>query len=292
MLAIDWRNPHLHISLIQVPYDSGHRNLRMGTGPEKIIRSGLKTELVNAGHEVHLKSIQVESQFHTENWTSFSVIRELANQVCESRTSNEFPLVLAGNCNTCIGTISGVDTEKTGVIWLDAHGDINTPETTQSGFLDGMGLSMLTGKCWKRMLEQVDGFKPIDEAHILLAGARDLDEHEKEMLRDSRIKLAHYDQIRKVGVEQTITPLLTLMRKAVDSVYFHIDLDVLDPTVAPANHLLEPGGLDIDDVLLIIRAVKERFRIVSAAITAYAPKFDEKGVTAHAASLFAKELVS
>jgi arginase len=264
----------------------------MGTGPEKIIHSGLETALANAGHEVHLKSIKVESQFHTENWTSFSVIRELANQVCESRISNEFPLVLAGNCNTCIGTIAGVDTEKTGVIWLDAHGDINTPETTKSGFLDGMGLAMLTGKCWKCMLEQVDGFKPIDEAHILLAGARDLDENEKELLRDSRIRLAYYDQIRKNGVEQTISPLLESMRKGVDRVYFHIDLDVLDPMVAPANHFLVPGGLDIDDVLFIIRTVKEKFRVVAAAIAAYTPRFDEKGVTALAALRFAKELVS
>lgn len=282
----------MQISLIQVPYDSGHRNLRMGAGPETIIRSGLETELANAGHEVHLKSIKVESQFHTENWTSFSVIRALSNQVCESRMSNEFPLILAGNCNTCIGTIAGVDTQKTGVIWLDAHGDINTPETTQSGFLDGMGLAMLTGKCWKHMLKQVDGFKPIDEAYILLAGARDLDEDEIVLLRNSRIKLAHYDQIRKNGVEQTISPLLESMRKGIDKVYFHIDLDVLDPTVAPANHFLVPGGLDIDEVLLIIREVKERFRIVAAAIAAYAPRFDEKGVTAHAALRFAKELVS
>jgi len=282
----------MQISLIQVPYDSGHRNLRMGAGPEKILHSGLETELVNAGHEVHIRSIQVDNQFQTENWTSFSVIKELANQVWNSRTSDEFPLVLAGNCNTSIGTIAGVGTEKTGVIWLDAHGDFNTPETTQSGFLDGMGLAMLTGKCWKRMLGQVDGFKPIDEANILLAGARDFDEHEKELLRNSQIRLAHYDQIKMNGIEETILPLLTSLRKAVDRVYFHIDLDVLDPRVAPANHFFVPGGLDPDDVLSIIRAVKQKFRIVAAAIAAYAPRYDEKGATIQAAFRFSKELVA
>ena len=142
------------------------------------------------------------------------------------------------------------------------------------------------------MLEQVDGFTPVDEAHILLAGVRDLNEREKELLQDSRIRLAQYDQIQRNGVEQTISPLLESMRKVVDRVYFHIDLDVLDPTVAPTNHFMAPGGLDIDDVLLIIRAIKERFRIAAAAIAAYAPRFDEKGVTAHAALRFAKELVA
>ena len=282
----------MEISLIQVPYDSGHRNLRMGAGPEKIVHSGLATELSNAGHKVRMRSIQVESQFHTENWTSFSIIRELANQVRNSKISNQFPLILPGNCNTCVGTIAGVGTEKTGVIWLDDHGDFNTPETTLSGFLDGMGLSMLTGKCWKRMIEQVDGFKTIDEAYILLAGARDFDEDEEKSLRNSQIRLAHYDQIRMKGVEETILPLLTSIRKSVDRIYFHIDLDVLDPTVAPANHFFVPGGLDPDDVLSIIRAVKERFHIVAAAIAAYAPSYDEKGATIQAAFRFAKELVA
>ena len=264
----------------------------MGAGPERIIDSGLETQLKDAGHEVHMRSIQVENQFQTENWTSFAVIMELAKQVRKSKTFDEFPLVLAGNCNTCIGTIAGVGTEKTGVIWLDAHSDFITPETTQSGFLDGMGLAMLTGKCWKRMLEQVDGFKPIDEARILLAGARDFDDHEKELLRNSQIKLAHYDQIRINGVEETIIPLLASMRKSVDRVYFHIDLDVLDPAVTPANHFLVPGGLSPDDVLSIIRTVKERFYIVAAAIAAYAPRYDKKGATLQATLRFARELVA
>jgi arginase len=280
------------ISLIQVPYDSGYRNVRMGAGPEKITHVGLEKELANAGHEVHMRSIQVESQFQTENGTSFAVIRELANQVCEARISDRFPLVLAGNCNTCVGTIAGVGAQRTGVIWLDAHADINTPETTQSGFLDGMGLAMLTGRCWRHMLEQVDGFEPVEEAKVLLVGARDFDEWENELLQNSRIRLAHYDQIRMNGIEETILPLLTSIREGVDRVYVHIDLDVLDPTVAPANHFLVPGGLDPDDVLSIIRAVKERFRIIAAAITAYEPRVDEKGITAQAALRFAKELVA
>lgn len=264
----------------------------MGAGPQRIIDSGLETQLRDAGHEVHMRSIQVENQFQTENWTSFAVIMELAKQVGNSKTFDEFPLVLAGNCNTCVGTIAGVGTERTGVIWLDAHGDFNTPETTQSGFLDGMGLAMLVGKCWKRMLEQVDGFKPVDEPHILLAGARDFDDHEKELLRNSQVKMAHYDQMRMNGVEETIRPLLATMRKSVDRVYFHIDLDVLDPTVTPANHFLVPGGLSPDDVLSIIRTVKQRFYIVAGAIAAYAPRYDKKGTTLRAALRFAKELVA
>jgi arginase len=282
----------LKISLLQVPYDSGHRALRMGAGPQKIIQSGLESDLVNAGHEVRTRSVQVESPFQTENGTSFAVIRELAKQVSDSKRSGAFPLVLAGNCNTCVGTIAGLDTEKLGVIWLDAHGDFNTPETTQTGFLDGMGLAMLTGKCWKRMMGQVDGFKPIGESHILLAGASDLDEHERVLLQKSQIRLVHYEQIKMKGVEETILPLLALMEKTIDRVYFHIDLDVLDPGYASANQFPVPGGLDPDEILSIIRAVKERFPIVAAAIAAYAPEFDENGIAARAAVEFARELVA
>jgi arginase len=274
------------------PDDSGHQKVRMGTGPQKIVQAGLETELTNAGHKVQLSSIQIENQFQTENSIAFAAMRLLAKQVRHAQTSGKFPLVLAGNCNTCVGTIAGAGTKKTGVIWFDAHCDFNTPETTQSGFLDGMGVAMLAGKCWRRMLAQVHGFEPVAESNILLIGARDIDAPEITLLQNSRIRSAPSAQIRIKGVEESIRPLLTTMADAVDGVYVHIDLDVLDPAVAPANHFWTPGGLHPDEVLSVIRAVKQRFRIDAAAITAYEPGVDQKGVTAQAALQIAKALVA
>jgi arginase len=189
----------------------------MGTGPQKIVQARMETELANAGHQVHTRSVQVEDRFQSGNATSFAVMRLLANQVRASRISGKFPLILAGNCNTCVGTTAGAGIKKTGVIWFDADCDFNTPETTRSGFLDGMGVAMLAGKCWRRMLEQVPGFEPIDESRILLFGARDVDARESELLRNSGIRSAPYEQIRSKGIEEAIAPLLTSMADAVDS---------------------------------------------------------------------------
>jgi arginase family enzyme len=82
-----------------------------------------------------------------------------------------FPLVLAGNCNTAVGTLSGADPEGLGVVWFDAHGDFNTPETTTTGFIDGMGLAIAVGHCWKAMARGVSGFSPVLEENVVIGGS-------------------------------------------------------------------------------------------------------------------------
>jgi len=142
------------------------------------------------------------------------------------------------------------------------------------------------------MLEQVDGFEPIDESNILLIGGRDIDKDEQKLLSRSNIKMATSERIKKVGVKEAVLPLISTMRDRVDRLYIHIDLDILDPAIAPANHFIVPGGLVPDDVLSVIRAAKERFQICAAAITAYEPTVDEKGTTLQAGFSFVKEIVA
>src|SRR5688572_13609425 len=127
------------INLIRVPYDSGHRGIRMGRGPLHLSERGAADRLRASGHDVVESTVDVPTAFPTEVGTSFAVHRALSATVCAAVASGGFPLILAGNCGTALGTVSGVrggspnDTSDIGVIWLDAHADFNTPETTTSG---------------------------------------------------------------------------------------------------------------------------------------------------------------
>ena len=117
----------MQIQLFQVPYDSGHKNLRAGLGPAYFIEGGLIQTLQKAGHDVTLESIEPDQAMPTEIGTAFELTRHLASSVASAVSNHAFPMVLAGNCNSCTGTLSGIDTDRLGIIWFDAHGDFNTP---------------------------------------------------------------------------------------------------------------------------------------------------------------------
>jgi len=102
----------------------------------------------------------------------------VAAEVGQAMESASFPVILAGSCYTAIGTLTGLGPDPVGVFWFDSHGDCNTPETTGSGFLDGMAVATLTGRCWNRLLEDLEGFRPTADHQVCLVGVRDLDEAE------------------------------------------------------------------------------------------------------------------
>ena len=157
----------MNIQIIQIPYDSGHKSIRTERGPERLLQHGVDQILRDCGHQVGSYRIESKTSFTTEIGTAFELNRLLAEQISSTISSKMFPIVLAGNCNSCLGTIAGIGQNRLGIVWFDAHGDFNTPETTISGFLDGMGLAMATGHCWRSLLRTIPGFSPIPEANVL-----------------------------------------------------------------------------------------------------------------------------
>jgi arginase len=184
------------IDLITVPYDSGHRAARMGAGPLRFLEDGAAERLRAAAGAVRETMVGVEPELATETAVAFDLARATAFAVRAALGRGSFPLVLAGNCITSLGVMSALSGEPTGIVWLDAHGDLNTPETTTSGMLDGMALSTVLGRCWTAMSARVDGFVPVPEEHVLLVGARDLDEPEQYYLDRSRILALAPDDAR------------------------------------------------------------------------------------------------
>jgi len=272
----------MHIHTILVPYDSGHRGARMGRGPLHFGEHGASHRLRTRGHQVSESTIDVPAMFPTEVGTSFAVYRSLSEQVRAVVAGGGFPMILAGNCGSSLGTVSGVrvgepnDTSDMGVIWLDAHADFNTPETTTSGFLDGTVLAALTGRGWGALTASIPGFRPVSDAHVVLVGARDLDAEEERLLASSRVMRVEAARMQADGARTALDPALTELARHVSRVYLHIDLDVHDPAEAQANQYAVPGGLTAETVRELVRVVTERFSIVAAALTAYDPTYDDR----------------
>lgn len=189
-------------------------------------------------------------------------------------SSNLLPIVLSGNCNSCLGTTAGIGSDGLGVVWFDAHGDFNTPETTISGFLDGMGLAMLTGRCWQSLLRTIPGFSPISEANTLHIGSRDLDPEEARLLQQSAIELIT-PQVGKGRILQAFGAALDRLRDKAARIYLHVDMDVLNTGEALPNHLAVPGGLSVEVVEAAISMVKERFELCAGAVTSFDPGYDK-----------------
>src|ERR1019366_8785501 len=153
----------MNIRVLNVPYDSGQYRARMGCGPDRLFEFGLQPLLTRLGHNFVREDIPAPDSYLAEIKTAFALCRTVAARVRAWQQEGCFPIVLSGNCNTAVGTISGCGCRNTGVVWFDAHGESTTPDTTTSGFLDGMGISILTGQCWATLARTSQASTPFPE---------------------------------------------------------------------------------------------------------------------------------
>jgi arginase family enzyme len=179
----------------------------MGRGPGHLVRNGVRETLQNGGHEIRAEeTVEATSPFRAEISTAFELHALISGRVRHATEEERFSLILSGNCNASLGTISALGSEETGIIWFGAHAEFNTPETTTSGYLDGMGLAVAVGDRWKAMAQTVPGFRPVPEANVILVGIRDTDEAEEEQIRESSVILADADLVRTPCVRGTLAP--------------------------------------------------------------------------------------
>ena len=282
----------MKIRIVQVPYDSGHKDLRQGRGPAHFIGRHLDQALEKDGHQVAVARIDTESAFPTEIGTAFELNRLLSAEIKTSIANSQFPVVLSGNCNSCLGTIAGLNSADLGVVWFDAHGEFNTPETTRSGFLDGMPLAMATGRCWKAMLETIPGFIPVQEENVILVGATDLDPEEERQLQQSRVKVIAAKEAEPDHLLKEFENALKALRPRVSGIYLHIDMDALSIAEGAANHFGASGGLQPEIVEAAAGLVKQYFRLRAGALASYDPAFDSGGGFLAAGIRCIREIVS
>jgi arginase len=259
----------MDIDILIVPYDSGHRSWRMGAGPGRLLAAGLAGALEDANHRTRLVPVDLEADVPTEVAAAFELARSVKDRVREARAAGRLPLVLSGNCGVALGTVAALYRPR--IVWFDAHGDLHTPDTTRSGFLDGMALATLTGRGWRTLVEDI-GLRPVPDERVDLVGARDIDPAEAALLDDSGIR-AH-------GVDVRPEQLATVPG---GEVYLHVDLDVLDPSVGRANPYATPGGFTLPGLLDLLAGLAGAHPIGALALASYDPAVDGDGAIATAA---------
>jgi arginase len=260
------------ITLVALPYDSGQFDKRMGRGPLRLLDGGLPDHLRAQQYDVEVRTVRLSETFRSEA-EALVALQQLATAVVrEAVTRERRVLILSGNCGpAALSAICALTPRTTGVVWFDAHADFNTPDTSASGFLDGMALSILTGRCWRNLAARFDAFEPVPEKNVVLIGARDLDRLEAGMLKESAIT-----QIAPARMD-LLQPAIAVLAERVELFYVHLDVDVLDESEGRANPYSCGGGLSAEALYTALKLIHSHDRIGVASITAYDPDSDRSG---------------
>jgi len=266
----------MKLTLIQVPYHYGFSQARVGAGcgPRRYLEAGAEAALRQLGYEV---SVELVERGPEAKETPLAVLEGntvLAARVAASVDSGGFPVVLSGGCNACLGVLAGLGA-RLGIIWFDAHGDFNTPETTPSGFFDGMPLAVATGLCYRELWGGLSSAPPVPPAHALLVAVRDLDPGERDTIAQHGVLAVPAADIKALGAAAALGPKLAALRKRVEQIYLHFDIDALDPALAPGVDYRAPGGLSLEEAEEAIRLIAAQFWVRAATLAAYNPDHEE-----------------
>jgi arginase len=190
--------------------------------------------------------------------------------------------VLGGDHSLSVGSIRGAAKhKKLGVIWVDAHADFNTPETTPSGNIHGMPLAALCGLGDPRLVCLWDEVPPvIDPKRVAVIGARDLDLGEKHNLREAGVMVQSMEQIDRIGMVSALEKALERVSREVDGIYLSFDMDSLDPRHAPGVGTPVPGGLTFREAHLACEVVAETGKLIGMDIVEVNPILDVQNQTA------------
>lgn len=295
------------ISILGVPMDLGQDRRGVDMGPSAIRYANALKRLQKLGFEVEdLGDLSVPSRkelAEPDNNLKYveevtSVNRELAEAVSDIVANGRFPLILGGDHSISIGTLAGIAKHRqhVGVIWYDAHGDLNTAETSPSGNIHGMPLAVSLGFGDDRLTNILD-FKPkIKPEHVVIIGARDLDEGEKRLIKETGIKVFTMHEIDRLGMTQVMEEALKVVTNGTDGVHLSLDLDALDPHDAPGVGTPVRGGISYRESHLAMEILAEADCITSAEFVEVNPILDHANTTASVAvalmgSLFGEKLL-
>ena len=282
------------ISIIGVPMYLGVGRRGVDMGPSAMRYANIVKRLEGIGHNVEdlgdIEAFNSESVELGNPKVKYlkevkAVNTNLAQKISAIIAGGRFPLVLGGDHSIAIGTIAGVSEHypNLGLIWVDAHADINTDETTSTGNIHGMPLAASLGLGISE-LANIHGFAPkIKPENIVIIGARSLDPGEKRLVKELGIKVFSMHEIDRMGMARVMDAAILFLRERTDTVHLSFDLDVIDPQEAPGVCVPERGGITFREGHLAMEMLSETGLIVSAEFTEVNPILDNKNNTAETA---------
>ena len=206
---------------------------------------------------------------------STSVIYGDTRSVKEARV-----IVLGGECSETVGVMAGLAETfggRPGILWMDAHGDFNTPDTSSSGYIGGMCLALAAGRSPE--LELLQRPAPLADDRVVHMGSRALDPAEVKAFGSSEARLITSQQVKKRGARRVAEEATAYLEDVSDWIACHLDLDVVDPEFIPAVDYPEPGGMTLEDASAVVRTLLETGRVKVVEVTAYDPSRDRQGTS-------------
>ncbi|MCY9400764.1 arginase [Bacillus haynesii] len=299
------------ISMIGVPMDLGQLRRGVDMGPSAIRCAGVNERLESLCQDIEDLGDMTIGQREDEKEGGKPASEELRNLKAITKASAKlaetvdkivasgaFPLVLGGDHSIAIGTLAGLvkHYQNLGVIWYDAHADLNTKETSPSGNIHGMPLAISLGIGHEGLTGIYGKETKIKAENIVIIGARSLDDGEKELIRDKGIKVYTMHEIDRLGMTRVMEETIDYLRDRTDGVHLSLDLDALDPNDAPGVGTPVAGGISYRESHLAMEMLEESKLITSAEFVEVNPILDEKNRTAEAAvalmgSLFGEKLL-
>src|SRR3989304_3830732 len=281
----------MEIDIIGVPIDLGADRRGVDMGPSAIRYTSLHQKLEGLGHTIEDKgNIEVpipETCSITDPRLKYidciiPMARRIAGAVATSMQGGRVPLVLGGDHSLSVGSIRGAAKhKKLGVLWMDAHGDFNTSDTTPSGNIHGMSLAALCGLGDPRLTSLWDETPPvIDPGRVAIIGARDLDPGEKTNLQEAGVMVQSMEQIDRAGIVTALEKAIARVSHDVDGIYLSFDLDALDPRFAPGVGTAVSGGLTYREAHLVCEVVAETGKLIGMDVVEVNPVLDDTNRTA------------
>lgn len=272
------------IGIVGVPYDTGSRRLQLGKGAEALRNAGIATALGQVGEVVDFGDLTVDLPALEQSDPKLlnsdrveALCRVLAKKVSIVVASGCFTFIVGGECSQLMGIIEGLRTMKLGVVYMDAHGDFNTPETTPSGTIGGMSLSIAAGRGSKRLTTMFGRSPLLDEENIILYGVRDLDPLEAKALAESKVIIYSRQQIRTQSAAKIAEQIIAHLKSKCDGIYLHVDLDVLDESVFSAQSLPVPDGLSREEFQTTLKILVKSGKLRCVALMSFDAAKDANG---------------
>jgi arginase len=272
----------LRVALAKQPFSPNGTS----PGPKTMAEGGIQNQLTDLGVTIRVQEAALTAEENTEygGWKRLGMaLGHYADLVAANEREGYFTVGLYATCPSMPGMVAGLQHSgptrepiRVGMLWLDAHPDFNTPETTRSGSLGGMPVAVATGRALQNMRLDAKLDPPLPDIHVVMGGVRLTDPLEQQLLDNSRIEQLSVDDLRQAT--PAVFAQLDRLNRLTDKIYVHIDMDVLDPREVMAHQNKVPGGPSSEELAALFEKIFSRYNNASAIGFATIPSPDEGGL--------------
>lgn len=286
----------MNVHILEMPLDFGASRHGSDMGPSAIRLAGIKEKLESIGHTTieHNSIFNASTKEYSEIGNPkakylkpiVTACTDLAKEVEQVSDAGDFPLVIGGDHSIALGTLAGIAANakkrnsRVGVLYVDAHGDFNTTETTPSGNIHGECLSASCGYGLPELTNLYYEGRKIDPKNVCFVGSRDLDKEERKLMKEAGVTVFTMSDIDRTGFADIVKQIIVFFRSRVDQIHVSFDMDVLDPMFAPGTGIPLPGGLTSREALLLMEEMAATKMVKSAEIVEVNPILDVRNQTA------------